>query len=189
MSLVESGLLRRLYSDARSDVPEDSQTAPWVFWQTVLQQSLYQPDAFAVTIGRSREGSLPHTEMAVRRYDEASDTLSGVLCVRCKHPSLSVRDVEQQALDAAQTCMQRDGLQWIWAMTTVGVSFRMWYIDEGGVQVVPVSVPAPVAKDGESGQYIDADSSDASVFSDAVQRIKLGLPLHVAPVRSGQEVN
>ncbi|KAK7417480.1 hypothetical protein QQX98_004600 [Neonectria punicea] len=183
MSLVESGLLRPLYNDARC---EDGKHGAWSFWQAVMRLALPQLDVCSVFAGRSSEASLRQTEMAVRRYDEPSDTLSDVRCVRCKHPSFSVRDVEQQALDAAQTSMRKDGLQWIWAMATVGVSFRVWYIDEGGVQAVPVSVPA---KDGESGQYIDAGSSDASVFSDAVQRIKLGLPLHVAPVRPGQEVN
>lgn len=123
--------------------------------------------------------------MVVMRYDANHDTLSALLWIECKRPSGDVREVERQALDAAERCIQKDNLMWIWAMTTVGVSFRMWFVNARFRKLDPMHGTAAVA---DRSQYIDADSPAASIFPVAIQHIKNGLPLRAAPVVPSQSL-
>ncbi|KLP17922.1 Uncharacterized protein LW94_5686 [Fusarium fujikuroi] len=183
MTILESGLLRKHYEEAVEDIEYKSSA----FWMAVLQRAFYELDQYSVTPESSPDGSLRRVDMVVKRYDQDNHTLSALLWVECKRPSGSVQEVEEQALDAARRCIQRDGLMWIWAMTTVGVSFRMWFVDAHGGQLVPMHGTAAQA---DKRQYLDANSSSAaSVFPDAIQCIKNGFPLRQAPVVPSQSLD
>ncbi|CAG7565725.1 unnamed protein product [Fusarium equiseti] len=182
MTIVRTGLLRKHYEEAIDDIEYKSSA----FWQAVLQRAFYEPDIYSVTAESSPDESLRRVDMVVKRYDENNHTLSALLWVECKRPSGSVQEVEDQALDAARRCIQRDNLMWIWAMTTVGVSFRMWFVDARVFQLEPMHGTAVQA---DRRQYIDADSPAASVFPDAIQRIKNGFPLRQAPVIPSQSLD
>ncbi|KAH7231705.1 uncharacterized protein BKA55DRAFT_524309 [Fusarium redolens] len=182
MTILQSGLLRKHYEEAVDDIEYKSSA----FWMAVLQRAFYEPDIYSVTPESSPDGSLRRVDMVVKRYDQDNHTLSALLWVECKRPSGSVQEVEDQALDAARRCIQRDGLMWIWAMTTVGVSFRMWFVDARGGQLVPMHGTAAQA---DRRQYIDANSPAASVFPDAIQSIKNGYPLRQAPVLPSQSLD
>ena len=75
---------------------------------------------------------------------------------------------------------------WIWAMTTVDVSFRMWFVDARVLQLEPMHGTAAQA---DRRQYIDADSPASCVFPDAIERIKNGFPLRLAPVVLSQSLD
>ncbi|KAG4275850.1 hypothetical protein FPRO04_14315 [Fusarium proliferatum] len=182
MTILQSGLLRKHYEEAIDDIEYKSSA----FWQAVLQRAFYEPDIYSVTAESSPDESLRRVDMVVKRYDENNHTLSALLWVECKRPSGSVQEVEDQALDAARRCIQRDGLMWIWAMTTVGVSFRIWFIEARVGQLVPMH---GTAVEADRRQYIDANSPAASVFPDAIQCIKNGFPLRQAPVVPSQSLD
>lgn len=182
MSIVRKGLLRKHYEEAVEDIEYKSSA----FWQAVLHRAFYEPDIYSVTAESSPDGSLRRVDMVVKRYDANNHTLSALLWVECKRQSGNVQEVEEQALDAARRCIQKDNLMWIWAMTTVGVSFRMWFVDASVLELEPIHGSAAYA---DRRQYIDADSPAASVFPDAIQRIKKGFPLRAAPVVPSQSLD
>lgn len=181
MSIVRPGLLRKHYELAAQG-PEYPAAA---FWQVVLQRAFNEPEVYSVTSESSPDGTLRRVDMVVMRYDANHDTLSALLWIECKRPSGDVREVERQALDAAERCIQKDNLMWIWAMTTVGVSFRMWFVNARFRKLDPMHGTAAVA---DRSQYIDADSPAASIFPVAIQHIKNGLPLRAAPVVPSQSL-
>ncbi len=125
MSIVQTGLLRKHYEEALEDVEYKSSA----FWQAVLLRNFWESDLYSVTAECSPDGSLRRVDMVVKRYDADHHTLSALLWVECKRPSGGVQEVEDQALDAAGRCIDKDNLMWIWAMTTTGTSFRLWFID------------------------------------------------------------
>ncbi|KAH7129631.1 hypothetical protein B0J13DRAFT_140058 [Dactylonectria estremocensis] len=182
MSIVTSKFLRKHYNEAL----EDLECMSSAFWQVLLQQAFYMPGVYAVTTESPPDKSLRRVDLVVKRYDENHDTLSALLWVEFKRHTGSVKEVEQQALDAAKRCIQKDNLMWIWAMTTVGVSFRMWFISRDNLQLEPMHGTATKA---DKSQYINADSDEAIVFPEAVRRIKEGIPLRVAPVVPSQSLD
>lgn len=167
MSIVTSKFLRKHYYEAL----EDLEGMSFAFWQVILQQAFYPPGAYAVITESPLDKSLCQVDLVVKRYDENHDTLSALLWVEFKRHTGDEKEVEKQALDAAKRCIQKDNLLWIWAMTTVGVSFRMWFISRKNLKLEPMH---GTAINSERSQYINADSDDAIVFSEAVRRIKEG---------------
>lgn len=174
-----TGIVRMHYVDATEDIEYKSSA----FWQVWLQRSFFEVDIYSVTGESSPDGSLRRVDIVVKRYDPAHDTLSAMLWVECKRPSGSVLEVEHQALDAALRYIATDGLLWIYAMTTVGVSFRSWFVERDREELVPLH-GTPVLAD--RAQYIDADSEDACVLQRTVELVKSQVPLRYAPVLSSQ---
>lgn len=80
------------------------------------------------------------------------------LTMECKRPSGSLRDVEDQAIDAAKRCIESENLLFIYMTTTVGVSFRIWFYERGAESLTPFHGKATNA---DRTQYIDADSDNA----------------------------
>ncbi|KAF5655788.1 hypothetical protein FCIRC_13845 [Fusarium circinatum] len=182
MSIVRINFLRKFYKEAIDNIKYKSSA----FWQNILQEAFHKRGIYSVTAESSPDESLRRVDVVVKRYDENNHTLSALLWIECKRPSGSVQEVEDQALDAARRCIRKDNLMWIWAMTTIGVSFRMWFVDAGGYQLEPMHGTAVRA---DKRQYIDADSPASSVFPDAIQRIKDGFPLRQAPVVPSQSLD
>ncbi|KAL6406739.1 uncharacterized protein AUP68_09542 [Ilyonectria robusta] len=89
------------------------------------------------------------------------------MCVRCRRPDISLRKIEQMALDAARSHIEKEKLEWIWAMTTFGVSFRVWFVDKDAVRLILMH---GTATDGDEGQYIDVASPEASVVSNDIEQ-------------------
>ncbi|KAF7557982.1 hypothetical protein G7Z17_g220 [Cylindrodendrum hubeiense] len=177
MSIVRPGLLRKLYDDAQEEAikgTNDTHTKCWAFWQILVAEAIGELNTYSVTSVPSFEASIQDTGITVERYDEDLHTLTTLLCVRCQPPDTSIEEIEQTVLDAARSHIQKDNLEWIWAMTTIGVSFRMWFIDKDALKLVPMH---GMATEGDEPQYVDANSPEASIFYDAVRSIKAGLPL------------
>ncbi|SPO03633.1 uncharacterized protein DNG_06316 [Cephalotrichum gorgonifer] len=79
-----------------------------------------------------------------------------MLWLECKGPAGSIQEVERQALDAAKRYIQAEDNLFIYAMTTIGVSFRFWYYEKqpaDGDWVSPSSLeyqePSQSDNDGE----------------------------------------
>jgi hypothetical protein len=183
MSIVPpTGILRKCYEEAAIDIEYKSSR----FWQAWLQRAFNDPDIYNLSCEISPDGSLRRVDMVVERYDAHHHTLSAVLWVEAKRPTGSVRQVEGQALDAAMRCIKRDGLEFVYVMTTVGLSFRAWKVyDE-----VPALQPehgTPVEADRM--QYINADSDEARVLSHFVTQVKSYPPLRRAPVLPSQSLS
>lgn len=62
---------------------------------------------------------------------------TAMLWVECKQPSGSIPEVEAQALDVAKACIKADDISFMYAMTTVGLSFRVWFYQKGGSALIP----------------------------------------------------
>lgn len=180
MSVVPvTGILRKHYREAAQDIEYKSSR----FWQAWLQRAFHEVDMYSVSCEMSPDDSLRRVDAVVERYDADHDTLSAMLWVECKRPSGSVRQVESQALDAAVRCVTRDNLQYVYVMTTVGVSFRAWVVYENERELQPFHGDLAVAT---RSQYINADSSEAGVLMTFVDRVKQYPPLRVAPVVPSQ---
>lgn len=88
--------------------------------------------------------------------------MTSLLLVLYKRPGEDLREVEEQAFDAAKRCVQSENLLFIYVMTTVGVSFRVWVYEKGGDGLAPCHGEAT---EGDWTQYVDADSERAWVLS------------------------
>jgi hypothetical protein len=166
MSVVPAtGIIRMLYKDAVEDIEHK-----WLaFWYVWLQRSFFEGDIYSATCETSPDGSLRRADIVVKRYDPAHNTLSAMLWVECKPPTGNVPEVEHQALDAALRCIATDDLLWIYAVTTVGVSFRSWFVEKGREELVALHGTALIA---DRAQYIDAHSEDAWVLQRTIELTK-----------------
>jgi hypothetical protein len=70
-------------------------------------------------------------------------------------------------------------------MTTVGVSFRSWFVERDINELVPIHGTAGSA---ERTQYIDADSEDARVLDRTIALVKGQVPLKYVPVLPSQSL-
>jgi hypothetical protein len=175
MSVVPAkGLLRKLYNEAAQDIEYKSVS----FWHSWLQRSFNEQDLYHVTPENSPDGTLRRVDACVLRYDDAHDTISATLWVEFKRPSDNVGQLESQALDAAVRCIIRDNLQYVYVMTTVGVSVRAWTVTEEDQVLEPFH--GGVA-DGTRSQYVNADSNDAQFLEGFMFQVKNYPPLRIAP--------
>lgn len=182
MSIVTPGLLRILYDEAHREVidgPNNRDNKSWEFWQQLVISTFHELNRSSVIAGSSSGTSIRQTEIVVRRYDEENDGLFSVMCVRCRRPDISLRKIEQMALDAVRIRIHEEKIEWIWAMTTFGVSFRVWFVDKDAVRLIPMH---GTATEGDEGQYIGVASPEASVISNVAQLIMEGLPLAAASI-------
>lgn len=172
MSIVRPGLVRKCYKNAVEDIDPH----PSRFWDAILQRAFNDPETYSVTIEPLPSGGLERVDQVVQHYDDGTETLRPILFwIEGKRLSGDVEEVEKQALDAAKRYIDRDDMESIWAMTTVGVSFRFWLVRHGVFQLEAIH-----GRDtrGDLGEYIDADSPAAAAFSQSIDRIKLEIPRH-----------
>lgn len=121
----------------------------------------------------------------VKRYDDAHHTFTVMLWGECKRPSESIREVETQALDAALRYIAADNLLFIYAMTTVGVSLRTWFVERGSKSLQPFHGTVGVA---DRRQYINADTDGAYELAKTIHLVKTQVPLREAPIVPSQAV-
>ena len=180
MSAIPSeGILRKHYEEAVEDVEYKSSA----FWQAWMQRAFFETDIYSVTSESSPDGSLRRVDLVVKRYDSFHHTLSALLWVEMKRPTGNIGQVERQALDAALRCLKKDGLIWIYVMTTIGVSFRAWFVERDRPELQPLNGNAAIA---DWGQYIDIDTDNAIVLNNVVNLVKSQTPLRQAPVIPSQ---
>ncbi|KAF4946517.1 hypothetical protein FGADI_11155 [Fusarium gaditjirri] len=180
MSVVPStGLLRKLYREAAQDIEYQSST----FWQVWWQRAFHE-DEYMITCEVPPDESRRRVDAVVKRYDEMHDTLSAVLCIQFKRPSCSVRQVECEALDVAKRYIRTNDLEYVYVMTTVGVSFCCWTVHRFDLlSLVPFNGgPA----DAACSRYIDADSYEAETLARFVETVKACPPLRHAPIPPSQ---
>jgi len=170
MSVVpQHGILRKHYEEA----VEDNEHKPSIFWHAWLQRTFYEVDEFSVIEESSSDGPGSRVEMAVKRYDSANHHFMPVLLVVCEQPPTgSVREVEDQALEAALHCISIDNLLRIYAITSIGVSFRTWLMNKKSTSLIPLHGTAGM---GSSQEYIDADSDHAYELTKVVELVKSDL--------------
>jgi hypothetical protein len=182
MSIVKTGLLRYLYDDARIDIEYKSSE----FWQHYLGKEFGDTQLYSVTCEVPPDGSRRRVGMVVKRYDVHHDTMTAILWVEFKQPGGSIQEVEAQALDAAQRYIQTEDSLFIYTMTIVGVSFRVWFYKKEGSTLIPLHGD-PTNADGS--QYIDADSEHAWVLPSCIEMVKSELPLRDPPTVPSQSLS
>ena len=123
--------------------------------------------------------------MVVKKYDLDHHTFTALLWIECKRPTGSVQEVETQALDAALRCIAADNLLWIYAITTVGVSFRTWLVENGTTVLQPLHGTTVQA---DRRQYIGADTDGAYELTKTINLVRTQTPLRQAPVVPSQSV-
>ncbi|OIW27897.1 hypothetical protein CONLIGDRAFT_671584 [Coniochaeta ligniaria NRRL 30616] len=156
MSVVPpAGIVRKYYEEAAENIEYRSSA----FWQVWLQREFAKTpeelETYAVTSESSPNGSLRRVDQVVRRYDRDHHNLASLIWNECKRPSGNPSEAEAQALDAAQRCIRRENLLWIYALTTVGVTFRVWKVVKRKQQLMPLM----------GTMYINADSEEAWITS------------------------
>lgn len=179
MSAVPStGIVRKYYEEAEEDIEYRSSA----FWQVWLKREFAKNtdelDLYAVTSESSPDGSRRRVDQVVKRYDPSHHTLSALIWNECKRPSGSAKEAEQQALDAARRCIQKENLLWIYALATVGVTFRVWQVWKNKPELKPLNPNV--------NAYVSVDSDFGWVLKEAIQQIKSEYPLGDAPVVPSQ---
>lgn len=183
MSVVPpTGIVRKHYVEAHEDIEYKSSA----FWQAWLQRAFFELDSYSVTGELLPGESLGRVDIIVKRYDSSNNSVPALLWVRCRRPSCSIAEAERQVLDAAMRCIATDNLRWIYGITTVGVSFRSWFVEREINKLVPIHGTAVSA---DRTQYIDADSEDAWVLARTIALVKGTNPPKYAPVLPGQSVS
>ncbi|EPE28251.1 hypothetical protein GLAREA_09371 [Glarea lozoyensis ATCC 20868] len=167
MSIVpQTGLLRKLYQVAVEDIEHNSSA----FWQAYLQRAFNETDTYSVTTDPFPWS--PKADILVTRYDDRDDsTLTNVILAECHRPAESLHDVEKRALDVALGFIEAEDLAWIYVVTTIRVSFRVWVLYACSDVLDPMD---RLEGRGDRELYEDADSKDASVLTKAVGMIKIG---------------
>jgi hypothetical protein len=180
MSIVpRHGLLRKHYEEAEQNIEYTSSA----FWQAYLQRAFHEVDTYSVTAESSPDGSRRRVDMVVKKYDPDHHTFTALLWVEFKRPTGSVLEVETQALDAALRCIAADNLLWIYAITTVGVSFRTWLVERDTTALQPMHGTAVRA---DRQQYINADTDGAYELTKTINLVKTQTPLRQVPVVPSQ---
>ena len=179
MSIVPlTGIVRKYYEDAAEDI----EYRPSAFWQVWLQRefatTLEELDMYAVTSEFSPDSSRRRVDHNVKRYDRQHHTLSSLIWNECKRSSGSAAEAEAQALDASRRCIRNENLLWIYALTTVGTTFRVWRVWKRTLVLEPFPPDAT--------QYVDADSRYAWVLREAIREIKTSFPLADPPILPSQ---
>ncbi|KAI1825240.1 hypothetical protein F4861DRAFT_201895 [Xylaria intraflava] len=166
-TIPETGILRRHYEDAVGDIEHKSSA----FWQAFLQRAFFETEVYSVTSESSPDNSRRKADIVVKRYDIAQQPISTFLWVECKRPNstTSLREAERQALDAAMRCIKADGLKYIYAVTTVGVSFRTWLVTYQHQHLEPLH---GTNAEADRRQYIGTDMADAWVLTQTIQSTK-----------------
>lgn len=162
MSLVTDDSLRKYYDDASQNIEHKTTT----FWYAVLRRSFGWP--FEVNPGSPLDDFLGGVDAVVEQYQESREHQVAMLWVECKDPMGSPREVESRARDAAWQCVQPSRNKTVYAMTTIGVGFRMWKLEKRDPRLI--SLHGADTRHDRS-QYVDAGSAAASVFTDAVHEI------------------
>ena len=182
MSIVpRQGLLRKHFEEAELNI-EYKLSA---FWQAYFQRAFPETDTYSVTAESSPDGSRRRVDMVVKKYDRDHHTFAALLWIECKRPTGSVQEVETQALDAALRCIAADSLLWIYAITTIGVSFRTWLVDRDTTALQPLHGTAVLA---DRRQYVGADTDGAYELTKTINLVKAQTPLRHAPVVPSQSV-
>ncbi|KJR79824.1 uncharacterized protein SPSK_00050 [Sporothrix schenckii 1099-18] len=119
------------------------------------------------------DDSLRRSDMAVTRVSSAIDDEVALLWVECKSDIGNARQVELQVLELCNRNMPRTGGiagRVVWAMTTIGLTFRLWKFDKITRSLAPLHGQPEVT--ATRSEYIDAKHPDAVVFFHVVQQIK-----------------
>lgn len=186
MSVVTGGIVRKFYEGTLSNKIEYTSSA---FWQVLLQRLFPENETYAVLCEYSPDASRRRCDITVLRYDDSHDTLSSLVWQECKPSEIAngggnARDAEEQAADAARRCIKKENLLCIYAITTVGTTFRLWRVDKGNgyrPELKPSQYESYVMD-----QYISADSEDAWILQAFVKHVKEVIPLGDAPVVPSQ---
>lgn len=169
------GPVRYLYNLANRTGYEHKSVKFWSLW---LQYKGFREENWLVTTEQPPDGSesLRRVDIVIERYDPSEDTLSSVVWVEAKKPGGDYNTVYRQALDAAQRAIAYEGLYGVYAITTVGTAFCMWFLRDGDLELSPM----------DTAEYIDADSERSHVMTTGIDMIKGSIPLRVPPTIPSQ---
>ncbi|KAI0902716.1 hypothetical protein F4823DRAFT_638688 [Ustulina deusta] len=161
------GVVRKLYEDATKNIEYQSSA----FWQVWLQRAFCE-EHFIVVCEFPPDSSLRRVDIVVREYNQDQHTITSVVYTESKKPKGSRKDVKDQATDAARLAIEHDSLHGVYAMTTIGTTFQVWYMTAEDKVLEPLGID----------KYIDADSEQALTIWETINLIKGSPPLRIAPV-------
>jgi hypothetical protein len=167
------GILRKLYEDASGP----TECHPSAFWQVFLQMAFPFSEGYIVVCEfPPARGSRRRVDTVVRYYDADYNTLTSFKYTESKRDGGSAQEVEAQARDAAKTAISADRLTGVYAMTTIGTKFRVWYMDSQTERLTALQGRQVF---GERSEYVDADSHQASELWEVIRLVKTSHPSRV----------
>ncbi|OAA73964.1 hypothetical protein ISF_00865 [Cordyceps fumosorosea ARSEF 2679] len=187
MSVVpQTGIVRK-YCELVSENIEYGASAFWQVWlQREFVQNDYERETYAVTSEMSPDGSLRRVDHVVKRYEPNHHNLSSMVWNECKRPKGSARAAEDQALDAAIRCIDREKLIYIYTLTTVGTTFRVWEVTRRDRKPRPFTPETTTGTPFTPSGFVDVDSGLGYSLRDAIQYMKEKVPLGEAPIVPSQ---
>lgn len=121
MSAVSNtGVLRKLLEEASHDIEYRASA----FWQIFLQRAFRDDDNYIVVCEYPPDDSKRRVDIVIKHYNANHHNFTAMIYTEVKRPSGSLRDCEDQALDAALKAIDSDNLRAVYAMTTKGLLFR-----------------------------------------------------------------
>lgn len=165
MSLLTDASIRKYYDDASRNI-ENSSSA---FWFGILRRSFGH--SFEINPCYSPDGSDESVDAAVEKLEGTQEHRIVLLWVECKRQTDTLQDIEEKALEAAVRCLDSQNLASIYAITTMGVRFRMWQVFNHSARLTRLIPWHGTDTKYDESQYVDADSPEAVVFTQAVSEI------------------
>ncbi|KIH89756.1 hypothetical protein SPBR_07723 [Sporothrix brasiliensis 5110] len=169
MTIVINPVLEMLYKKACGA----SESKARGFWNIALQHAFWERDLYMVQHEVNPDDSLRRSDMAVTRVSNTMNDEVALLWVECKSDIGNARQVELQVYDVCNLNVPMDddiANREVWAMTTIGLSFRLWKFDCETRSLTPIHGQPGVT--ATRSEYIDAKHPDAVVFFHVVQEIK-----------------
>ncbi len=173
-------VLRKLYEDTQHKNIEYASSS---FWQ-VLLQGLFPEEEYIVVCEYPPDLSRRRVDIVVRLYDLSQHTLASFIFHECKRPDGSASEVEKQVFSVAKLAIQADNLTGVYVVTTIGTSFRMWFLSSKERRLMALHG----TNAGSLHGYIDIDSDVAYELPAFIQLAKESPPLWVAHVLLSQSL-
>lgn len=143
-----------------------------LFWQAFLQHAFPLGENYIVGCEQApdRQASRARADIVVLRYDPSHHTLSSMIIMEAKRQGTpQLKELETQARRGALAAIEEEKLTAIYAMTTWGTRFRLWVVDYGNRNLVPLH---GYDSRGSREDYIDVRSPKSGVLNQAIKFIK-----------------
>lgn len=173
-----TGLELLLMSRAQHDIEYKSSAV----WQTILQRKFPYP--CQVLCEQAPDDSRRRCDMQILRYYSESHIAIPILYVEVKRRGGSLKDVEEQGLDAGRRAIVEEGLTSIFILTAWGLRFRAWFVDKDDRALAPVFGTASKA---DRKEYLDLTTLEGIIELDkTIDLIRNEGPIRQAPVVPSQ---
>ncbi|KAL8932672.1 MAG: hypothetical protein Q9216_006734 [Gyalolechia sp. 2 TL-2023] len=164
MSLVTTPYLR-VYWVAAVSAPESEQESV-EFWHEILTRSMFagKPDISVFQESHPATGDKRKVDLVVKKIVLPSIKIHILCFVEVKKPNAPqslIDEVEGQAITACMSYTIVNNMEFVYAMTAIGTTARLWYYEKGADYLTPMHGGGGLS---DQADYIEANSTEAHIL-------------------------